>query len=105
MFQAETVSGLWRANSGFCTMLDEAVQRAAPRISSAPWLSAKPSPSPNAISPMPANEMMVPSHAIPEKRSPRNSIASTAVKIGLPLMMKLAGPAETVSSPKLSSTV
>ena len=54
---------------------------------------------------MPANEMMVPSHASLEKRSPRNSIASTAVKIGLALMMKLAGPAETVSSPKLSRTV
>ena len=52
---------------------------------------------------MPANEMMVPSHASLEKRSPRNSIAATAVKIGLALMMKLAGPAETVSSPKLSS--
>ena len=44
MFQAETVSGLWRANSGFCAMVLTEVQRAAPRISSAPVSKRRPSP-------------------------------------------------------------
>ena len=63
MFQADTVSGLWRANSGFWTMLAEAVHSAAPRISNAPRSTLNPSPSPSAISPIPVKEMTVPSHA------------------------------------------
>jgi hypothetical protein len=39
------------------------------------------------------------------KRSPRNTAASSAVKIGSVFTMKLAAPAETVCSPVLSSAL
>ena len=55
--------------------------------------------------PTPAKESNVPAQAIRLKRSPRKDVAKIAVRIGLTLMMKLAAPAETVSSPKLSSAV
>ena len=105
MFQAETVSGLCRANSGFCTTVVIELQNAEPRISSAPASILRSSPSPSAISPMPANDTAVPSHAPRPKRSPRTIMASAAVMIGLTLMMKLAGPDDTVCSPRLSRVV
>jgi hypothetical protein len=55
----------------------EAAQKAAARMSSAPRLSSKPSPSPNAIRPMPAKESAVPSQARRLRRSCRKIMART----------------------------
>ena len=58
MFQAETVSGLWRANSGFWTTLCARPCRRRRQGSAArPDRCCSPSPSPSAISPMPAKEI------------------------------------------------
>lgn len=105
MFHADTASGPCVLNSGFCTTVDVAAQIAAPTISRAPVSRVRPSPSPSAIRPIPVNEIPVPIQAIKPKRSPSISIANTAVMIGLTLMMKLAAPAETVSSPTLRKIV
>jgi hypothetical protein len=86
-------------NSGFWAMALADVTKAAPRMSSAPASKRSPSPSPSAMMPMPAKESSVPPQAMTEKRSERKAVANSAVRIGLTLMMKLAAPAETVSSP------
>jgi len=105
MFQAETVSGLWRASSGFCRMVVMELQKADPRMRRAPASMRIRPPSPSAIRPIPAKERAVPSHWVRPKDSLRKRMASSAVMMGLTLMMKLAGPAETVCSPRLRSTV
>ena len=78
---------------------------AAPSTKSAPISILNPSPSPNAMRPIPAKEIRVPSQARLLKVSFSNSMAKMAVMIGLILMMKLAAPADTVFSPTLRSTV
>lgn len=84
--------------------LATAAQSAAPVIISAFGSSLKPSGLPAAMRPTPPKEMAVPIQPHRPKRSPRVAVAISAVKTGMVLMMKLAGPAATVVSPILSKT-
>ena len=57
-----------------------------------------------AMMPTPMKEMAVPIQPHCPKRSPKTETAISAVKTGMVLMMKLAGPAATVCSPVFNRT-